>query len=62
MCSTIDAQRVVARDAGDRLDDRLDLLAHVVVGDAEHRDVGDLRVLVDRALDLGRDRCSRRPR
>ena len=36
-----------------RLDDRLDLLAHVVVGDAEHRDVGDLRVLVDLALDLG---------
>src|SRR6185369_2877603 len=48
------AQRFVARDAFDRLDDRLDLLAHVVVGDAEHRDVGDLRVLVDRALDLGR--------
>ena len=56
------AQRVVGGDARQRLDDRLDLLAHVVVGDAEHRDVGDLRVLVDHALDLGRDRCSRRRR
>ena len=48
------AQRVVAGDTRQRLHDRLDLLAHLVVGDAEHRDVGDLRVLVDATLDLGR--------
>ena len=42
------------RTPGSGLDDRLDLLAHVVVGDAEHGDVGDLRVLEDLALDLGR--------
>src|SRR6478735_6322670 len=28
--------------------------AQVVVGDTEHRDVGNLRVLVDATLDLGR--------
>src|SRR6478752_5518653 len=48
------AQRVVGRDAGPRLDDRLDLLPHVVVGDAEHRGVGDVGVGQQLALDLGR--------
>ena len=37
------AQRVVGFDARGRLDDGLDLLAPVLVGDAEHRDVADLR-------------------
>src|SRR4051794_30889186 len=47
-------QRVVRDRAFAHLDDGLDLLAHVVVGDAEHRDVGDVRVRLDLALDLGR--------
>ena len=34
--------------------DGLDLLAHVVVGDAEHGDVADARVREDLAFDLGR--------
>src|SRR3954471_15979988 len=46
-------QRVVGGRAVAHLDDGLDLLAHVVVGDAEHRDVGDVRVGLDLALDLG---------
>ena len=36
-------QRVVGGHAFAHLDDRLDLLAHVVVGDAEDGHVGDLR-------------------
>src|SRR5206468_566570 len=46
------AQRVVGDDAGARLDDRFDLLAHVVVGDSEHGDVADVGVREDLALDL----------
>ena len=39
-----------------RHDERDGHLAAVVVGDAEHRDVGDLRVRVEHVLDfLGRD-------
>ena len=41
-------------DAVGRLDDGLDLLAPVGVGDAEHGDVADLRVGEELALDLGR--------
>ena len=48
------AELVAGVDAVGRLDDRLDLLAPVVVGDAEHGDVGDLRVREQHALDLGR--------
>ncbi len=47
-CSMIDARSASSpATPGSGCDDGLDLLAHVVVGDAEHRDVGDLRVLVD---------------
>src|SRR4051794_11255669 len=45
-------QSVVRGHTFTDLDDGLDLLAHVVVGDAEHRDVGDVRVGLDLALDL----------
>ena len=37
-------RRVVGGDACDGLDDGLDLLAHVGIGDAEHSRIGDLRV------------------
>ena len=47
-------QLVAGLVAGSRLDHGLDLLAHVVVGDAEHGDVADARVGEDLALDLGR--------
>ena len=46
--------RVVRGPALAELDDGLDLLAGVLVGDAEHGDVGDRGVLDERALDLGR--------
>src|SRR5689334_6893557 len=46
-------QHLVRRDTRRGLDDRLDLLAHVVVGNAEHRDVADPRMGEDLALDLG---------
>ena len=47
-------QLVARLDASRRLDDRLDLLAPVVVGDAEDRGVGDRGVREQHALDLGR--------
>src|SRR5215469_13295016 len=47
-------QRVSCLDAGSRLHDGLDLLAPVLVRDAEHSDVGDLGVHDDLGLDLGR--------
>ena len=48
---------VRALDAGSELDDRLDLLAPLVVGNAEHGHVGHPRMGDQHALDLGRDRC-----
>ena len=41
-------------DAVDRLDDRLDLLAELVVGDADHRHVGHRQGARQDGLDLGR--------
>src|SRR6185295_4261146 len=37
-----------------RLDDRVDRLAPLVVGDADHRGIEDLRVRVEHRLDLRR--------
>jgi hypothetical protein len=49
------AASALARDHARRgLDHRLDLLAPLLVRDAEHRDVADLRVLEEDVLDLGR--------
>ena len=47
-------QRVAGLHPGGRLHHCLDLLAPLLVGDSEHRDVGDLRVHDDLGLDFGR--------
>ena len=47
-------ERGARLDARGGLDDRLDLLAPVLVRDAEHGDVADLRVRQEHAFDLGR--------
>ena len=47
-------QRVPRLNSGGRLHDRLDLLAPLLIRDAEHRDVSDLRVHDDLGFDLRR--------
>ncbi len=47
-------QRVVGGDPRSGLDDGLDLLAHVVVGDTEDRGIGHVGVCHQLAFDLGR--------
>src|SRR5215469_4820785 len=48
------SQSVPGLNSGGRLHNRLDLLAPLLIGDAEHCDVGDLRVHDDLGFDLRR--------
>ena len=52
MADELGGERVAALPAGDELDDRFDLLPHLLVGHADDGDVGDRRVEDEHVLDL----------